>query len=116
MSDSIEEPFVNSAELAGRPRAIVAIYGGPTWAVLNPYDEVVKLLAEVEGDERIELQAHQDGQLEPARIQVNPHLVATCFEVTEDRYKSDLIERKAKEQMMREAAARGDAVLPPGMG
>jgi len=111
---SESEPFVNSAELAARPRAIIAIYGGPTWAVLDTYEEVLAKLDAAEGDDRIELRAHQDG-LEPTRIQVNPQLIATCFEVTEERYKSDLAERKAKEQMMREAATRGGAVGPPGI-
>ena len=116
MSDESQHPTdsyeFDPVEVEGRPRTIVAIYGGPTWHVLDEYEDVLEEIENVVGDARINLLAHQEAPQGPARIQVNPNLIATVFEITEERWKADRLARHAQEQAMREQAMRG--MVPGG--
>jgi hypothetical protein len=92
-------------ELATRPRSIVAIYGGPTWSVIEEAEDIAEAQEAAKAtDSLFMLNACQD-ELPPTLIWVSPHLIATIFQVTEDRWKADRIAGLAREEAMRQQAA-----------
>jgi hypothetical protein len=103
-----------------RPQSVIAIYGGPTWSVLETIEEIEDLEDGLIGDQRLLLTAYQE-DMEPARIRINPNLVATVFEVTDERYAADLEarhEREAQEKAQADAIAeaRRRGLVPGGGG
>lgn len=111
------DDFVNSEELANRPHAILTLAVGPTWAVLDSYEEVqaqIASAAQTPGS-TVELNTHQESGLGAACITIRADQIVSVFEVTEQRYIADLRDRKQKEQIMRETAAAQGRPMPPGM-
>lgn len=101
-------------ELKERPRCLVAIQDGPTWHITDFYDEVCSWMkAGKEQGYDVELHSHQ-GQIAPGMVTIDPTKVSCIFEITEDRWKRDKLERVEQEQVMREQAARGGMAIPPG--
>lgn len=112
-----DDDFVSSAELANRPRSILTLAVGPTWALVDEYGDVAERVVaarKVPGS-MLEFSTHQDGTLGSALISIGADQIVSVFEVTEKRYIADLRDRKAKEQIMREAAAAQGRPMPPGM-
>lgn len=102
-----------------RPMAVVAIQGGPNWTVMETYEQISAMISGAEGEHpRLELHAFQE-ELAPNRIQIAADLIVSVFEVTDERFASDMKEKEEMEavrkqqeaDMRRQLAAAGG---PPG--